>query len=159
MTNTDRLDRALGFAPVTYQTRFEPGRGVRTFAEGPQGRHARSRRRISLTNGSSPGGWGFSGKYTQGPFKWLVSSVELLPRPGGGTTLVHSLRLSPAPGQFDSGSRWGVGVGMRKSLEKVYRRIDATLKGQRERGLSPALDPFEERARMPAARRQAAGPV
>ena len=34
VTNTDRLDRALGFSPVTYQTRYEPGRGVRTFAEG-----------------------------------------------------------------------------------------------------------------------------
>ena len=34
VTNTDRLDLALGFSPVTYRTRYEPGRGVRTFAEG-----------------------------------------------------------------------------------------------------------------------------
>ena len=84
-------------------------------------------------------------EYTQGPFKWLVSSVELLPRPGGGTTLIHSLKLEPATWTVRFGSRWGVGVGMRKSLEKVYRRIDATLQGQRHRALSPAVDPFEER--------------
>lgn len=34
VTNTDRLDRAIGFAPVKYTTSFEPGRGVRRFAEG-----------------------------------------------------------------------------------------------------------------------------
>ena len=43
VTNTDRLDRAIGFAPVTKTTRFEPGRGVRTFSEGRQGRHGRGR--------------------------------------------------------------------------------------------------------------------
>ena len=34
VTNTDRLDRAIGFTPVTYKTNYEPGHGVRTFAEG-----------------------------------------------------------------------------------------------------------------------------
>ncbi len=153
VTNTDRLDRALGFRPVTYQTKFEPDHGVRTFAEGRKAGMPEVGEEFPY-EWVEPRRMGILRQYTQGPFKWLVSSVELLARPGGGTTLVHSLRLEPSTWTIRFGSRWGVGVGMRKSLEKVYRRIDATLKGQRERGLSPALDPFEERARMPAARRQ-----
>ena len=94
-------------------------------------------------------------EYSQGPFKWLVSSVELLPRAGGGTTLIHSLRLEPSTWTIRFGSRWGVGVGMRKSLEKVYRRIDATLVSQRQRGALCRQSILSKRpARMPAARRQ-----
>ena len=63
-------------------------------------------------------------------------------------------RLEPSTWTVRIGSRWGVGVGMRKSLEKVYRRIDATLRSQRHRAISPAVDPFEEPDRMPAPRRQ-----
>ena len=97
-------------------------------------------------------------EYTQGPFKWLVSSVELLPRPGGGTTLIHSLRLEPSTWAIRLGSRWGVGVGMRKSLEKVYRRIDATLRGRRHRGVSSGIDPFEEAAGLPPAAQASGSP-
>jgi serine/threonine protein kinase len=154
VTNTDRLDRAIGFPPVTYRTRFEPGRGVRTFAEGRKAG-------MSEVGEEFPYEWveprrmGILRTYSQGPFKWLVSSVELLPRPGGGTTLIHALRLEPSTWTIRVGSRWGVGVGMRKSLEKVYRRIDATLRSQRRRGAARVVDPFEEpgRVRTPARQR------
>ncbi len=154
VTNTDRLDRALGFSPVTYQTRFEPGRGVRTFAEGRKAGMPEVGEEYPY-EWVEPRRMGILRQYSRGPFKWLVSSVELLPRPRGGTTLIHSLRLEPSTWTIRLGSRWGVGVGMRKSLEKVYRRIDATLKGQRSRGLSRSVDPFEEAAAMPAQVRSA----
>jgi len=153
VTNTDRLDRAIGFAPVRYQTRYEPGRGVRTFVEG------RKAGEIEIGE-EHPYEWveprrmGVLREYSQGPFRWLVSVVELLPRPGGGTTLVHRLRLEPSSWKVRVGSRWGVGVALRKSLERVYQRIDATVKGQRQRGLSPGADPFEEPARISGPRRQ-----
>ena len=86
VTNTDRLDRALGFSPVTYQTRFEPGRGVRTFAEGRKAGMPEVGEEFPY-EWVEPRRMGILREYTQGPFKWLVSSVELLPRPGGGTTL------------------------------------------------------------------------
>ena len=127
VTNTDRLDRAIGFAPVTYKTRYEPGRGVRTFAEG--------RKAGMVEVGEEhPYEWveprrmGVVREYSQGPFRWMVSTVELIPRPGGGTTLIHRLRLEPSSWKIRVGSRWGVGVSLRKSLERVYRRIDATVK-------------------------------
>ena len=153
VTNTDRLDRALGFAPVTYQTRYEPGRGVRTFAEGRKAGMPEVGEEYPY-EWVEPRRMGILREYSQGPFKWLVSSVELLPRPGGGTTLIHSLRLEPSTWTIRLGSRWGVGVGMRKSLEKVYRRIDATLRSQRQRGVLARSRSVRGAARMPAPRRQ-----
>jgi eukaryotic-like serine/threonine-protein kinase len=95
-------------------------------------------------------------EYTSGPFVWLVSSVELRPRAGGGTTLVHRLHLEPRTWMIRLGSRWGVGGGLRKELEKVYRRIDAALQGRARGGggAAAAVDSFEEPDRLPAARRQ-----
>ena len=153
VTNTDRLDRALGFSPVTYQTRFEPGRGVRTFAEGRKAGMPEVGEEFPY-EWVEPRRMGILREYTEGPFKWLVSTVELLPKGDGGTTLIHSLKLEPASWTVRVGSRWGVGVSMRKSLEKVYRRIDATLISQRQRGLSPGADPFEEPTRLSAPRRE-----
>ena len=132
VTNTDRLDRAIGFPAMTYTTRYEEGRGVRTFAEG---------RKAGMTEVGEehPYEWveprrmGVMREYSQGPFVWLVSSVELLPRAGGGTTLVHRLHLEPRTWTIRIGSRWGVGGGLRKALEKVYRRIDATVQGRARR--------------------------
>ena len=153
VTNTDRLDRAIGFAPVTYKTRYEPGHGVRTFAEG------RKAGMVEIGE-EHPYEWveprrmGVLREYSQGPFRWMVSVVELTPRPRGGTTLIHRLRLEPSSWKIRLGSRWGVGVSLRKSLERVYQRIDATVKSQSRRGFSAEVDPFEEPAQMPAPRRQ-----
>jgi eukaryotic-like serine/threonine-protein kinase len=153
VTNTDRLDRAIGFAPVTYTTRYEPGRGVRTFAEG-------SKAGMVEVGEEHPYEWieprrmGVLREYSQGPFRWMVSVVELTPRPGGGTTLFHRLRLEPSSWKIRVGSRWGVGVSLRKSLERVYRRIDATVKSQSQRAFSGSVDPFEEPNPIPAVKRQ-----
>ena len=155
VTNTDRLDRALGFPAVKYTTRHEQGRGARTFAEC---------RKAGMTEFGEeyPYEWveprrmGVLREYTQGPFVWLVSAVELRPRPDGGTTLVHRLHLEPRTWLIRVGSRWGVGVGMRKSLEKVYRRIDATLQGRvrRASGAHALTDPFESSAPLGPTKRR-----
>jgi class 3 adenylate cyclase len=154
VTNTDRLDRAIGFPAMKYATRYEEGRGVRTFAEG---------RKAGMTEigEEHPYEWveprrmGVLREYSQGPFVWVVSTVELRPRPGGGTTLVHLLHLEPRTWTIRIGSRWGVGVGLRKSLEKVYRRIDATIQGRGRRdAAAAAADPFAEPDRLPTPRRE-----
>ncbi|HEX3448423.1 MAG TPA: protein kinase, partial [Isosphaeraceae bacterium] len=153
VTNTDRLDRAIGFAPVNYTTRYEEGRGARTFIEG--------RKAGMVEVGEEhPYEWieprrmGVLREYSEGPFRWLVSVVELLDGPRGGTTLIHRLILEPSSWKIRVGSRWGVGVTLRKSLARVYKRIDATVKSQRQRGISPADDAFAEPDGMPAPRRQ-----
>jgi class 3 adenylate cyclase len=154
VTNTDRLDRAIGFPALKYTTLYEEGRGVRTFAEG---------RKAGMTEVGEehPYEWveprrmGVMREYSQGPFVWVVSTVELRPRPGGGTTLVHGLHLEPRTWTIRVGSRWGVGVGLRKSLEKVYRRIDATVQGRARRDPgATAVDPFAGPDRLPGPRRQ-----
>jgi len=153
VTNTDRLDRAIGFPPINYKTRYEEGRGARTFIEG--------RKAGMVEVGEEhPYEWieprrmGVFREYSECPFRWLVSVVELLHRPGGGTTLIHRLSLEPSSWKIRVGSRWGVGVTLRKSLERVYQRIDATVKSQRQRGIAAAADAFAEPAAMPAPRRQ-----
>jgi class 3 adenylate cyclase len=151
VTNTDRLDRALGFSPVRYTTRFDPERGVRRFAEG---------RKAGMTEVGEeyPYEWvelrrmGVLREYSQGPFKWLVSVVELIPRAGGGTTLTHRLRLEPRGWMIRMGAPMGVGVRLRQDLGRVYRRIDAALTGKL--GHPASGDPFEEPAVLSAARRR-----
>ena len=153
VTNTDRLDRAIGFAPVTYKMRFEPGRGVRTFAVGKKAGMVEAGEEYPY-EWVEPRRMGVLREYTDGPFRWVVSVVELIPHSTAGTTLVHSLRLEPSSWKIRLGSRWGVGVSLRKSLERVYRRIDATLKHQRSQGIAPGVDPYETPEPMPRARRQ-----
>ncbi len=152
VTDTDRLDRAIGFPAMRYSTRYEEGRGVRTFSEG------RKAGMVEIGE-EHPYEWveprrmGVMREYSQGPFVWLVSVVELIPRPGGGTTLIHRLDLEPRSWKIRVGSRWGVGVGLRKRLEGVYRRIDATVQGRSRRGAAVEADPFEESGRLPGPRR------
>jgi serine/threonine protein kinase/class 3 adenylate cyclase len=152
VTNTDRLDRAIGFPAVQYTTRYEEGYGVRSFAEG------RKAGMVEIGE-EHPYEWvesrrmGILREYSQGPFIWLVSAVELIPRPVGGTTLIHRLHLEPRNWKIRVGSRWGVGVGLRKRLETVYRRIDATVHGQGRRCGATVVDPFEEPEALPGPRR------
>jgi serine/threonine protein kinase/class 3 adenylate cyclase len=152
VTSTDRLDRAIGFPPVRYSTRFEPGRGVRTFAEGRKAGMAEIGEEHPY-EWVEPRRMGVLREYSQGPFLWLVSTVELKPRSGGGTTLVHRLQFEPRTWKIRIGSPWGVGVGLRKRLESVYRRIDATVKSQSLRGTATEVDPFEDTAPLSGPRR------
>ncbi len=140
VTNTDRLDRALGFPPVKYSYSPDPARGVRLFAEGQKAGMNEIWEEFPY-EWVEPWRMGVLREYTRGPFRWLVSTVELSPRPGGGTTLTHKLHLEPRGWTSRVFSPIGVGVRFRATLEKVYRRIDAALTGK----LGPAttVDPFE----------------
>ena len=140
VSNTDRLDRALGFGAVQYSLKFDPARGVRRFLEG--------RKAGQIEQGEElPYEWiegrrlGVYREYSQGPFHWVVSIVELAPRAGGGTTLSHKLRFEPRGRLIRFGSRWGVGHTMRRDLERIYGRIDAAISGKL--GKDPLIDPFE----------------
>jgi class 3 adenylate cyclase len=78
--------------------------------------------------------------------------TELTPRAGGGTTLTHQVRLEPRNLLGRTVAAVQVGIASRRSLERVYRRIDAFLTGKLgDRGLA---DPFEEPAPLAPARRQ-----
>src|SRR5262249_46924518 len=95
-------------------------------------------------------------EYSEGPFKWMVSVVELEPRAGGGTTLRHKLRLEPRGllgrtlGAVEGGLRTKRWRGQRS------RRMDRALVGQAHApaGSLGYVDPFEEPAALPRARRR-----
>jgi class 3 adenylate cyclase len=150
VTNTDRLDRALGFAPVTYAYRPDPEKGVRHMAEGVKANMTEAWEEHPY-EWVEPRRMGVLREYTSGPFRWLVSTVELEPREDGGTVLTHRLRLEPSGWKSRVFSPLGVGVQFRATLGRVYRRIDATLSGRH--GPADGVDPFEPpHARTPAAR-------
>jgi eukaryotic-like serine/threonine-protein kinase len=139
VSNTDRLDRAIGFSPVRYTLKYDSEKGVRRFLKGRSAG-------MDAEGEELPYEWvegrrlGVFREYAQGPFKWIVSVVELAPR-GSGATLTHRLRIEPRGRLVRLGSRWGVGSRLKRDLERVYRRIDAAVTGKL--GQAPALDPFE----------------
>ena len=70
-------------------------RAVRTtFAEIQQVRphHGLARASVRVDRGPPHGR---APRVQDGPFKWFVSVVELMPRRGGGTTLTHHIRVEP----------------------------------------------------------------
>jgi serine/threonine protein kinase/class 3 adenylate cyclase len=151
VSNTDRLDRALGFGAVRYTMRFDPEKGVRRFLEGNKAGMVEEGEEL-------PYEWvegrrlGVYREYTRGPFRWVLNVVEMAPRPGGGTSLTHRLRIAPRGRLVRLGSRWGVGSGLKRELEKVYRRIDASLAGRLTGG--SLADPFERPDDLPEPQRR-----
>src|SRR5262249_15061795 len=95
-------------------------------------------------------------EYSQGPFKWMVSTVELEPRANGGTTLFHRLRLEPRNLVGRTLAAVEVNLRTRRALEQVYRRIDRALVAQAQApaGTAACVDPFEEPFALPRARRR-----
>jgi serine/threonine protein kinase/class 3 adenylate cyclase len=145
VTDTDRLNRALGWSPIQQAVRNDPGRGVRRFAEGRKAGTVEAWEEYPY-EWVEPRRMGVFRDYSRGRFEWLTSTVELIPRAGGGTTLIHRLRLVPRGRWIRTASPLGVGIFLRRSLGRVYRRIDAALAGKL--GHRPWADPFEEPAEL-----------
>lgn len=151
VSDTERLNRAVGLPGVQFTSQVDTRRGVRRY-----GRF----RKAGLINAwqEHPFEWiegrrmGVLREYHQGVFKWLVSIVELAPRAGGGTTLTHRVRLEPRGlfGQIVAAIE--VGIKGRRSVERVYHRIDAALAGKLTGGAT--VDAFEKPARLSGAARR-----
>jgi serine/threonine protein kinase/class 3 adenylate cyclase len=150
VANTERLNRAAGLPAVQFTAELDPDGGTRRF-----GRF----RKMGVTAAwrEHPFEWvegvrmGVLREYSQGPFRWLMSLVELAPRPGGGTTLSHRVRLEPLGLLGRTVAAVEVGLKGRRAVDHIYRRIDAALSGKLGSSLA---DPFEEPPHLSAARRQ-----
>ena len=147
VSNTERLNRAIGLPAVTFTNKPGGKNGVRRFA--------RARKLgLVLEWEEFPFEWvegrrmGVLRRFSRGPVKWFVSAVDLAPRPGGGTTLTHRIAIEPA----GFVGRRIVGFDMRfitrNGLDKVYRRIDAAAIG------ADSSDPFEEAVAVSGPRRR-----
>ncbi|MCC9645003.1 protein kinase [Rhodopirellula sp. JC740] len=94
ISNTERLNEAIGLPPVEYTTKNDPRLGVRKF-----GTFTLSGVKISWEE--HPFEWieghrmGILREFETGPFKWFMSVVTLEKRAGGGTRLSHQVRIEP----------------------------------------------------------------
>ena len=91
-------------------------------------------------------------EFTQGPFQWFLSVIELERRPKGGTLLKHSVRIEPRGWVGRCVAAMEVGLKGRRNLDRVYRRIDATLTGKL--GKDRLTDPFQEAVPLKPARQR-----
>ena len=159
VTNTERLNRAAGLSAVRFTTRLSPDEST------PPGGRPRVRRFGKFRKAGVTAAWeehpfewveaqrmGVLREYSQGPFKWMVSTVELAPRANSGTLLTHRVRIEPCNLLGRTLAAVEVGVRGRRAVERIYRRIDAALTGKL--GGGGLADPFEEPAALSGARRQ-----
>ncbi len=151
VSNTERFNRAIGVQAPRFSVRFDPEHGVRRFA--------RMRRFVDFIWEEHPFEWveprrfGSLREFQAGLVVWFMSLVELEPSATGGTRLTQRIRIRPRglAGKILVGIE--ARLKMRKTFDRVYRRIDRTLKAQVKKGSSAGYDPFEEHDPLPAGRR------
>lgn len=137
VSNTDRVNRAVGLPQVTFEEIAAPRGAARK-----TGRFRVLGMDIAWEE--HPFEWvherehGVFRRQLTGPLAWLENRVTVTPREGGGTRLVHEVTVAPR-GTLGVVSafveiRWKMG----RRLTSVYRRMD-----EAARRLGMEVDPFE----------------
>lgn len=149
VSNTERLNRAIGLSAVEFSTKKDAALGIRRFAKAKIGG-------FPLAWEEHPFEWiegrrmGVLREFSQGPHRWFVSVVELHSRPTGGARLRHSIRMASDYWLIRKLGRWQLEKNARKSLDAVYRRIDNVVLHSTD----PAADPFEPPKPLSASKQQ-----
>ena len=139
VSNTERVNAAAGLPPVEYVTRRDE-RGVK---------HRFGSFKLGWTRLSweeHPFEWiegrrfSILREFENGPFQWFVSTVELVPRPEGGSLLRHSVRIATHGLIGRLIAHIEVNIKGRKPLDRIYRRIDDVVSGKLK--ASTVTDPF-----------------
>lgn len=123
ISNTDRVNHAIGLPSVTYTARQDPVHGAQRFAEAKvAGQRIRWQehpyewiegRRMSVLR-----------EFTHGPFRWFVNIVELQPSVGGGTRLVQTLIVTPSNWLGKQIARLQLGKKSKANFGRAYQQID-----------------------------------
>jgi len=152
VSNTERLNRAIGLPPVEYRTETDASNGVRRFGTIRLAGFSMSweehpfewveGRRMSVLR-----------EFDGGPFEWFVSTVELVRVAEGQTELTHSIRILPRSWWGRLIARIETGKKCRRSLDAVYTRMDEVL-SQQKAGPAP-IDAFEKPVQLRRAQREA----
>jgi serine/threonine protein kinase/class 3 adenylate cyclase len=151
VSNTERLNRAVGVPSVEYQTVRDAEKGLRKIGNFRMAG-------LNISWEEHPFEWiegqrsGVLREFTQGPFQWFLSVIELQRRPKGGTLLKHSVRIEPRGLVGRCVAAIEVSLKGKRNLDRVYRRIDATLTGKL--GKDRLTDPFEEPKALPPVRQR-----
>jgi class 3 adenylate cyclase len=126
VSNTDRFNRDCGFPP------FE----VRAPAKGEPAPEPGLRRLRSTYLGivgeweerefewMQPVRFAVERRFSRGPLARMVQSCELGAKPGGGTTIVYEMRVTPATLLGALIVPVAIGLRMRRVTERVFRRYD-----------------------------------
>ena len=139
VSNTERINAAVGLPPVEYITRKDE-RGIK---------HRFGSFKLGWTRLSweeHPFEWiegrrfSILREFENGPFQWFVSTVELIPRPDGGSLLRHSVRIATRGLIGRLIAHIEVNIKGHKPLDRVYRRIDDVVSGKLK--ASTVTDPF-----------------
>ncbi len=143
VSNTDRFNRDCGFPP------FE----VRAPAKGGPAPEP-GLRRLKSTYLGIVGEWeerefewvqpvrfAVERRFSRGPLARMVQSCELGAKPGGGTTVVYEMRVTPANLLGALIVPVAIGLRMRRVTERVFRRYDEAA-APRPAGPPPPPAPF-----------------
>ncbi len=155
IADTDRVNRAAGLEAIDWK-RVAGDEGVETYGH-MEAIGMQIRWREHPHEWIAPERFGVLREYSEGPFRWLRSTVELRRREGGGTSLRHVLEIAPRGVIGRTAARVEIGFRVRRAFARVYRRIDwfLAMRTRRERGPSGLLpDPFEDPGRLSAAARE-----
>lgn len=140
VSNTERLNKAIGMQSVEYRIEKDKSGTVKKF-----GSFRLAGMLIAWEE--HPFEWvegarmGILREFESGPFVWFMSSVELVPIAGGGTELIHHVKIQPRNTIGRVISTLEAGWKGKRALDKVYNRIDQTL--QKAKNNSSQQDPFE----------------
>jgi len=144
VSNTERLNRAAGLDDVEWS--HGPGEGYVQTEGSFRAAGMELRWKENPFEWVAPRRLGVVREYVAGPFEWLRSTVEMIPRPEGGTELRHKIEIRPRGILGIAAATVEVGMRLRRGLERVYRRIDTACMTARESarpGSIRPVDPFE----------------
>ncbi|HTU63474.1 MAG TPA: protein kinase, partial [Polyangiales bacterium] len=151
VSNTDRLNRAVGLPPVAFK-RVAGALGVETYASN-RVMGVSLRWRVQPFEWVEGQRWGVLRVFDGGVMHWFTVELELQAKPGGGTLLRYTMVLAPRHVL----GKWIVAAEMRwkqrPALARVFARID-----EHARKLVPAAessDAFEPAPPLSAAQRAA----
>ena len=151
VSNTDRLNRAVGLPPVAFR-RVIGALGVETYASN-RVMGVSLRWRVQPFEWVEGQRWGVLRVFDGGVMHWFTVELELLPKPGGGTLLRYTMVLEPR----HLLGEWIVALEMRwkqrPALARVFARIDAH--AQKLVPAAESSDAFQAAPPLTAAQRAA----
>ena len=127
VSNTDRVNHAIGLPAVRYRTFQDPKLGVRRMA---------TVRAMGMTMEweEHPYEW-IEGRrlsvlrqFPSGPFYWFTNVVELMPQEDGGTLVIQTLQMLPRNFMGRVFAKLQIGNKSERNFGKVYEAIDDYLR-------------------------------
>ncbi|MGB7326483.1 MAG: protein kinase [Rubripirellula sp.] len=143
VSNTERLNEAIGLPAVKYRTEKDSHLGIRKF-----GSFTLSGVKVSWEE--HPFEWiegqrmGILREFDAGPFKWFMSVVTLDAKPGGGTQLSHQVRIEPRNLIGRALTKIEADWKGFKNLKCVYQRMDRSIQSRRGQSTADVMDPFAD---------------